>query len=185
MFSDLPPDIVLEILFYLPLTTIASLALVSCRLHSVIIRNENPIYHRASFYHGHIPSCTTSLDKASRCTRRSMGPWTDLQLEGFLCVNLSIFYHLIVRMLVTKARNANTSMRAGPAKFHLRLHPITGREVGVVRLDEATGYIFASSIRGGLFVTDMVTGEDLWSLPAVGTHLLYNQALSNDRLHDG
>jgi len=74
MFSDLPSDIVLEILPYLPLNTIASLALVSRGLHSLINSNENLVYREASCYQGYIPSCTTTLDKAySLYSRRSMG----------------------------------------------------------------------------------------------------------------
>jgi len=44
MFSDLPTNLVLEILTYLPLNAIASLALVSRLLHSLINSSENLVY---------------------------------------------------------------------------------------------------------------------------------------------
>src|ERR1700724_4477321 len=94
MFNDLPTNIVLEILTYLPLNTIASLALVSRWLHSLINSNENPIYHRASFLHGYIPSYTTSLQKAhSMYSRRSIGPISNW--KNFCAFNLLHFYDLI------------------------------------------------------------------------------------------
>jgi len=126
MFDELSADIVLEIITYLPLNTIASLTLVSRRLHSLINNNENSIYHGAAFYHGYIPSCTTSLDKAhSMYSRRSMGPGPISNWKDF-CAPTSPVSTISDRKSasVTKARNANTSTRAGPAKFHLRLHPI-------------------------------------------------------------
>jgi len=90
MFSDLSADVFIEILSYLPFNTIASLPLVSRRLHSLIKSNENPIYHRASFYHGYIPSSYTTLEKAhSMYSRRSMGQisnWKDF------CASISPFF---------------------------------------------------------------------------------------------
>ena len=96
-FSDLPTDIVLDILTYLPLNTIASLALVSRFLNSLINNNENPIYHKASFYHDYIPSCTTPLDKAySMYSRRSMGLGPISNWKGFCEFNYSTPYDFIV-----------------------------------------------------------------------------------------
>ena len=61
---------------------------------------------------------------------------------------------------------------AGKVPSSITPHYSTGRDVRDVRINEAAGYIFASSTEGGLCVTDLATGDDLWSLPVVSTRLL-------------
>ena len=100
------------------------------------------------------------------------GTRTYLQLEGFLCVNFSISYYLIVRVRTGKKRKYINDSWAGKVPSSITIHHSTGRDVSEVKVDEADGYIFTSSSLGGLRVTDLATGEDLWSLPLVGTHLL-------------
>jgi len=61
---------------------------------------------------------------------------------------------------------------AGKVPSSITPHYSTGRDVRDVRVNEADGYVFTSSTEGGLCVTDLATGKDLWSLPVASTHFL-------------
>jgi len=76
-------------------------------------------------------------------------------------------------VLVAKVRRkyVNESW-AGRVPSSITLHYSTGKDVRDIRINEAVGYIFTSSNQGGLCITDLATGEDLWLLPVVSTHFL-------------
>ena len=100
------------------------------------------------------------------------GTRTDLQLEKFLCVNFSHFLPPKLKDCVGdkgKKRKYINESWAGKVPSSIAPHYGTGRDVRDVRVNEAAGYIFTSSFRGSLCVTNLATGEDLWSLPLVST----------------
>jgi F-box-like len=60
---NLPAELALVVLAYLPLSSIATLLRVSRHWSSFIGANRDAIYHKAAVWHGFIPSPSTSLEE--------------------------------------------------------------------------------------------------------------------------
>jgi len=49
----------------------------------------------------------------------------------------------------------------------MTIHKGTKTYVRDIKVDEMAGYLISTSPKGGLYVTDLDTNQELWSLPGV------------------
>jgi F-box-like len=157
MLDILPVEKVLEILEYLPVQTLHSLLLVSRDWEIFIQENETSIYRKAALLHGFLPSSdfTSVSDLGSIFPARTLAGVHDW--KGF-CRR---------RRLIDRSWCGN-----GPSLINK--FTATGGTVHRIKIDESAGYIITTSKRGGLYVTDLLQNELLWSLPEASHPLLLN-----------
>ncbi|KAF5376923.1 hypothetical protein D9615_007333 [Tricholomella constricta] len=144
---DLPPELALEILAYLPLNSLATLPLVCRHWRNIFIIHASHIHHKAALLHGYIRSTAISIEDANKLySQRSVGivcGWRDLCRKRY-CIEQSW---------------------SGRAPSAVTPHPSAGKFVHRIKVDEKAGYILTTSSVGGLSVTDLHGDQELWSLP--------------------
>ena len=62
--SELPPELVLHILQYLPLPSLQAVSQISSEWHNFCQRNQSTIYHQAALLHQFISSLDVTLSEA-------------------------------------------------------------------------------------------------------------------------
>ncbi|KAF8060699.1 hypothetical protein FPV67DRAFT_1511167 [Lyophyllum atratum] len=144
---NLPPELALSILAYLPLNSLAILPLVCRNWQKFIGIHANPIYHKAALLHRYISSMAISLEDTIRSySQRSVGSvssWKDLCRK---------------RYYIEKSWS-------GKEPSDVTSHESAGKFVHRIKVDEKAGYILTTSSVGGLTVTDLQDDLKLWSLP--------------------
>lgn len=87
MFSDLPAELGLEILSFLPLSSLSSIQRVSHHWRELFNKNENVIYHNAAVYHRYIRSSGVPIEEARAMhSERALG--SVLDWKGFCTSSL-------------------------------------------------------------------------------------------------
>ena len=90
---DLPAELALAIVAYLPLSSVAVLPQVSHDWSSFIQRNREPIYHNSAIWHGFIPSMVTSPGELrqsySMRSLKGVNGWYDFCKSG-ACTHAAI-----------------------------------------------------------------------------------------------
>ncbi|KAK0213128.1 hypothetical protein DFS33DRAFT_1286692 [Desarmillaria ectypa] len=148
----LPAEIILEILAYLELNSLASFAAVSRSTRLLIDANESTVYRNAALVHGLISSeATQPVDLRAKYTPRS--------LQG---VNgwKSFCRHQIAIKRAWKGKSPSSARRLAYASLHRQ-------DVHRIKVDEWAGIIITTYRNGGLAVADIATNRVLWSLPSL------------------
>jgi hypothetical protein len=71
---NLPPELALDVLSNLPLTSLANVLLVCKDWKQFVEANESAIFHNACVYHGYIKSPAVTIDQArGMYSERSVG----------------------------------------------------------------------------------------------------------------
>ncbi|KAF9455949.1 hypothetical protein BDZ94DRAFT_1230369 [Collybia nuda] len=148
---DLPTELALVVLAYLPLDSVQRLRLVCQSWHKFILLQENTIYHQAAMFHKLIPQSITSVEEAhvlySKHSLDGVGGWRDLCERRYIERSWS-----------------------GKAASNLIPYNAAGTSVHRIKVDEMAGYILTTSCEGGLTVVDTETDQILWSLSKVRRH---------------
>ena len=128
---DLPAELALRILSFLPLSSLSSIQRVSHHWRKFFNTNESFIYHNAAVYHGYIPSPGIPIGEArAMYSERALG--SALDWKAFCA---SVFHrneHLTHR--IYQAANVNTSRIVGVARLHPRSHRFTARGIPFIGL---------------------------------------------------
>ncbi|KAK0505071.1 hypothetical protein EDD18DRAFT_1316224, partial [Armillaria luteobubalina] len=151
ILSQLPAEIILEILAYLQLNSLASFASVSRSTKLLVDANESTIYRNAAVIHGLISSeGTQPADVRTKYTPRSLrgvNGW-----KSFCRRQLSI-------KRAWMGKSPSSARRLAYASLHKQ-------DVHRMKVDEWAGIIITTYRMGGLAVADIATNRILWSLPA-------------------
>ncbi|KAJ7292712.1 hypothetical protein C8J57DRAFT_1266839 [Mycena rebaudengoi] len=143
----LPTELVLSILRFLPLATLARLQTTSREWNTFFKVNHSSIYHNAAVLHGFIPSASTVYSELDTIvSRRALAGVVDWR--SFCSAQIHI----------KKAWR-------GAASSSVTAHRYAGDDVHRLKVDEERGFIITTSSQGGLNVVDLHRDEILWMLP--------------------
>ncbi|CAA7268568.1 unnamed protein product [Cyclocybe aegerita] len=155
MFDSLPFEIILQILAYLPVSSLSSLSSISHSWNDFFAKNETAIYRESALLHGFADQRTTEPDHASlskRYSNRVLNP-------GFTWKKLC--------ETRVKVRNAWSGCAASTVISLPTQMPNAGAfptKVHRIKVDEQRGFLMITSQEGGLFVMDVDTGTFLFAL---------------------
>ncbi|KAF5389649.1 hypothetical protein D9757_004139 [Collybiopsis confluens] len=147
MFTQLPAELILLVLYNLDLRSIRTLTLVSKYWKHFIDENESSVYHALAVQHGYIPS-------------RSL----DFSLLSSLYSSKSLQGVTDWKSFCQRRVHINRSW-AGKTASRYAAYSSTGDAVHRIKVDENAGLIITSFRNGGLRVCDIKENEILWSLP--------------------
>ncbi|KAK0195110.1 hypothetical protein F5146DRAFT_974519 [Armillaria mellea] len=148
--QSLPTEIILEILAYLQLDSLASFVAVSRSTKLFADANESTIYRNAAVVHGLIPSeGTQPADVRRKYTPRSL---RDVNGWKSFCRRQISIKH------AWKGKSPSSARRLAYASLHKQ-------DVHRIKVDEWAGIIITTYRKGGLAVADIATNRILWSLP--------------------
>src|SRR5260221_13437433 len=120
--NSLPPEIVLQILSYLPISSLANIYSLSQAWNTFLLHHENLVYRHAACFHGIIHDDDAALDTAilrqkySQRTLRNVDSWKEL------CMILHLSSQQSSLTSTGQARLASASAMHGTAS-HLRKLP--------------------------------------------------------------
>lgn len=164
---DLPAELALSILAYLPLGSIAILPQVCHTWNSFVQSNREQIYHSAAVCHRFIPSTSTSHNELrqwySTRSLKGVNGWHDF-CKSDACAAAAIG---VTRHHLGRRRYDIDKAWSGKALSTLTQYSSTGTFVHRIKVDELAGYILTTKLNGGLVVTDLEDDAILWSLPEV------------------
>lgn len=106
VLSRLPPEIVLYLLSYLPISSLSQLYSVSRTWNTFLLHHEATIYHRAAFLHGFIDGDSASLESVKSSNKYSERVLADVDSWKKLCTyisSLSDFLKLSSMLLQVKS----------------------------------------------------------------------------------
>ncbi|KAJ3509853.1 hypothetical protein NLJ89_g4998 [Agrocybe chaxingu] len=151
--DDLPPDVLLQILSYLRLSTLACLCATSSSLHTLFSENQDLIYRHAALLHGFthmesaLPDKGTLYKKYSPPNVKEGTKWIDL--------------------CKARLRVRDAWVGGAPSKISIA-PPDPGNRAnsGVrdIRVDEQRRLVLTALVSGGVNVMDMDSGKLLWYL---------------------
>ncbi|KAL0065719.1 hypothetical protein AAF712_007202 [Marasmius tenuissimus] len=157
MHRFLPPELILSVISFLPITSIHALQLTSKHFDDLIRENQTKVYHGAAITHGLVlPSTGTDIEEIrnkeglNRVLDGLSGDWMALCQRG---------------VQLEKSWKGNDRSR-------LVKCPAGGKNVRCIKVDEANGFIITTSFHGpnrGLSLTVFDLREPdkvLWGLPA-------------------
>ncbi|KZT69695.1 hypothetical protein DAEQUDRAFT_669130 [Daedalea quercina L-15889] len=157
--EDLPIELLLNIIAYLPLQSLQRFRRVSKFVNHVITDNEALVYRQAATLHGYV-ECINGTHPPREEFNNPAYPFTNtaswkeyFDLTGQLCLELD--------------RNWVGQGSATP-----RTYCTKNADVHRIKVDEEHGLLFTSHETGGIIVTDLLSGDILWTLPQnyVRTH---------------
>jgi hypothetical protein len=94
---SLPAELVLAVLAYLPLNSIAIISQVSRSWNTFVADNRDAIYHKAAVFHAFIPSPSTSLEELnlwySERSLKGIHDWQDLCMLRSFAPTLDANHH--------------------------------------------------------------------------------------------
>jgi F-box domain len=164
ILSQLPVDIVLEILDYLPLRTlIAALPLLSKSWAGFMKVNESSIFHYAAIRYGFSSSVNDSLEsiKARSFIQYETDSWrswcnvlVQRDIHDLIDLYLGIRKFQIEKSWLGKASSV-CKMRRSTFDVHR------------IKVDEWSRYTMVTYAEGGLSTTDLTNNRVLWSLSDV------------------
>ncbi|KAF8148668.1 hypothetical protein B0H34DRAFT_736501 [Crassisporium funariophilum] len=146
---DLPTELSLQILSYLPFASLNALQVACKSFHDFFVLHDTTIFRNAAWAHDYISSPTTLLPEI-----RSL--YSKRSLEG-----VDTFKDLCRKRLDIQHSWAGK----GPSAIVEYHSTSKHRYVHRIKVDELGGYIMTTSKGGGLLVTDLNDDEVLWSLP--------------------
>ncbi|OBZ69689.1 hypothetical protein A0H81_10461 [Grifola frondosa] len=145
--GDLPVELALKTLSYLPLQILCSLRSTSRHWHQFFITNESSIYHNAALLHNFVTSINTPLTQAkadhASPFARDVERW---------------YQYCRRRFQLEKNWTSRGSARS-------RVYCATQPDVHRIKIDEKLGLLIVTHEHRGLTVSDLETDEVLWGLP--------------------
>ncbi|KAG8910903.1 hypothetical protein FRC01_006059 [Tulasnella sp. 417] len=159
--DTLPPEILIRILYYLPLQDIASFNLASKFCHDVVSTNETTVYQAAAMLHDFIGSpgpqshSTLLMDSVHQ-------PDATGWLENVTSWKEFCKRHFLRECAWTGMRLGNNSPE--PLSLNMPLPSILNN-VHRFKVDEVERTVICSTAVGGLLVVSIDTEEVLWQLP--------------------
>lgn len=179
MLSTLPPELLLRCLSHLPLKDILSVSLLSTSFQSLITENENQIFWAAAIVHGFVAEASAaSLDDA-KGFEKSPGRWLhDVHTWKALCRSSKSCEPSLRSMIYLwlplghKYLALQNTWNGSPVRDQPKIFPVNeiagcGSHVHRFKVDPVENTVIATSVRQGLKVASVDTGELLWSLPSV------------------
>ncbi|KAI0783060.1 hypothetical protein C8Q75DRAFT_785619 [Abortiporus biennis] len=144
--SQLPPELVLNILLYLPVQSLHNVEIISRSWHTFFSENATTIFHQAAFHHGLVNSMEDDLsDAISKHFVRFSKGITDWR---------SFCKHLL---------HVERSWAGfGSASYHSS--SAAEDRVHRIKIDEQRNLLFTTHVSGGLRVIDLGTDTILWQL---------------------
>jgi len=88
VLNSLPPEIVLYIFSYLPLSSLSQLSCLSRPWNTFLLQHEATVYRRAAFLHGFIDDDSVSLESMKSSNRYSERVLADVDSWKKLCTYL-------------------------------------------------------------------------------------------------
>ncbi|KAG7446560.1 uncharacterized protein BT62DRAFT_1076116 [Guyanagaster necrorhizus] len=150
-YESLPVEIILEILAYLQLSSLASFVAVSRSTKLLVDANESTVFRNAAVVHGLISSDGTQpADLRAKYTPRSLQG-----VDGWK----SFCRRQIGIKFAWKGKSPSSARRLAYASLHRQ-------DVHRLKVDERAGIIMTTYRNGGLAVADIATNRILWSLPS-------------------
>ncbi|CAA7270274.1 unnamed protein product [Cyclocybe aegerita] len=152
-FSDQPPDVLLQILSYLRLSTLSCLCATSRSWHNLFSENEDLIYRNAALLHGFIN--TESAVPEKRAVSQKYSP-PNLK-EGTTYLDLC----------KTRLRVRDAWIGGAPSQISIgQPDPGNRANSGIhsIRVDEQRRLVLTASGTGGVNAMDMDSGKLLWYL---------------------
>ncbi|KAJ7181199.1 hypothetical protein C8R46DRAFT_1187371 [Mycena filopes] len=144
--TDITSDVSLEIIAYLPLSTISILTVVRKAWKELVDANEQKVYRSAGALHGFISSADTSLDDALASLDF---PAATFEIQG---------WKRFCQIKLTVERNWTG---VGPSKMS-KMEAL-GDNLHYRKVIASAGLSIVASSRGGIAVSDGL--ETLWALP--------------------
>ncbi|TFY59582.1 hypothetical protein EVJ58_g5693, partial [Rhodofomes roseus] len=153
--QELPVELLLVIIAYLPLQSLHRFRRVSKSVDNVIHGNEELVYRQAASLHAYVDGLD-SVDPPRAERRSPTYPFTDATSWKQYC-----------QLCLDLNRNWVGQGSATP-----RTYCVQNADVHRIKVDEERGLLFTSHETGGIIVTDLISGEILWTLPEnyVRTH---------------
>ncbi|KAA1477050.1 hypothetical protein DENSPDRAFT_884770 [Dentipellis sp. KUC8613] len=146
LLLDVPPELVLGIVSYLPLQSIASFYLVSRRCRDLISNNESSVYHWAALLHHFIPSSRVQLAEVLIDHRGKL--WDSVTSWKEFCRRR---FHLERNWL-------------GKGRSVIRTLHRAGNRVHRIKVDEKEQICITTHSHGGITVTQLFPDRTLWTL---------------------
>jgi len=88
VLNSLPPEIVLYIFSYLPLSSLSQLPCLSRPWNTFLLQHEATVYRRAAFLHGFIDDDSVSLESMKSSNKYSERVLADVDSWKKLCAYL-------------------------------------------------------------------------------------------------
>ncbi|KAH9917540.1 uncharacterized protein B0H18DRAFT_913396 [Fomitopsis serialis] len=155
LLEDLPIELLLTIISNLPLQSLHRFCRVSKFANHIISSNEALVYRQTALLHRYVDRADT-IDP----------PRTDSRNPTYPLVNTTSWKQYC-QLCLDLDRNW-----AGQGEVIPRTYCTKNADVHRVKVDEDRGLLFTSHETGGIIVTDLESGEILWTLPQnyVRTH---------------
>ncbi|KAJ3496321.1 hypothetical protein NLJ89_g10502 [Agrocybe chaxingu] len=161
MFTALPPEIVLQILSYLPVSSCSALSATSHTWNVFFAENEMVIYREAAFLHGFADRRTALPDPTVLGERYSYRVLQPGMSWKSLCKT---------RTRVRNSWNGFASSTIVPLPLKVTNYIAPPDRVHRIKVDERRRLIMTTSQKGGLFVMDIDSGSALFSLSPIYVH---------------
>lgn len=189
LLTDLPPEIIIIILSFLPVSSLGAVLRLNKQWFLFIDENQDTIYRDAAYLEGYIPDAATLLEDLgpreggmesqalySRRVTDGVEGWKDF------CAYQIHFYRRLRTLMLGLGRRrkfienswagyAPSSIIPSPRSQDPPLENVHqnnhGRRVHRIKVDEKAGIILTTSQLGGLVVRDIESDEVLWELPVV------------------
>ena len=177
---NLPTELTLKILSYLPFNSLSRLQSVCKSWSEFCSLHENTIYRNAACLHTYIPSPTMMLNELgsfySKRALEDVETWKDLCTCSIELHWTGVSISTITDKVSGRKRIQIQRNWKGKGPSTLAEHKSTSQWSFIVhriKVDELAGYIMMTFDKGGLLVTALNEDYILWSLPEV-----YNKFLS-------
>jgi hypothetical protein len=154
MLSALPVEILMEIIQWLPFTTIASLSTLSKSWATLMAANEPSIYHSTSMRHGYADPGTVAPSEGWK----AWCEWSPTRLDQRPNDD-----PLVIRKLQIELRWIG---KLPGNSYRVKL-PGEPKSFYKIRVDEEAGYVINTFTDGGLVVSDIHDHRILWALDEV------------------
>ncbi|KAJ7642852.1 hypothetical protein B0H17DRAFT_1148749 [Mycena rosella] len=164
---QLPVELVICILKYLPLSTLSQLLSTSREWNNFFESNQSILYHNAAVLHGFTPSASIVYsDLEAIQDDRDMTPHR-AALSRRSLTGVSDWKSFCYKQI--RIRSAWRAETSSCVVAH-RSTEIDGSNVHRIKADEQRGFVIVTHSIGGLLVADLDEDELLWSLPRTYVH---------------
>ncbi|KAG2024124.1 hypothetical protein CC2G_001711 [Coprinopsis cinerea AmutBmut pab1-1] len=170
-FTSLPPELVFQILSYLPIPSIVAVQQVSGGLNQLFKEgsgdNERSIYKRAAWLHG---LANPKIELQNLATFYSGQSLKGLEGEALTWKDFCKRRVEVNRSWAgtlpsdVKRYHPPPNHRSGPAEG---LWSSVPKDVHRIKVDETRGFFLTTTRGGSIVVSEISTGRSLWSLPRV------------------
>ncbi|KAG8960275.1 hypothetical protein FRC03_006820 [Tulasnella sp. 419] len=148
LLTDLPAELILKVLSYLPIQDIHAFQFLNHRCHDVVAANEGGVYRAAAIVHRFVTEATT-LEEATRNESwlHNVSSWKVLCKKHF--------------SLEARWKGKKISPKCG---LKIGRSSAAGLHAHRFKVDEEEGTIILSRAEGGIRVVSIDTDELLWEL---------------------